>query len=411
MGSGTMTPATSPSSLSVITEIVTLAECLAFMGMDSEGGIYEINATNDVMVFTSDEGGPVNTDIPDGTYNGNSLATALSAAMNADDTLTGTGTITFVVSFSSTTYKFSIDAGSGKTIAYTHTGSDAGLTLGFTEDASASQNITSDTGVPGDPSSIVESIHDGVEKDMVTDVRDSFNSTIYRHQLYSGDGSNYLRLRNWPITVLSSVALSTRSVMQIRNTSSDLTRATVSVDVADQEMRLLVVGGANAGTNTFDLSNASYDTIGELITAIDALGSGWDAAVEDSRYDDLLSIELIEVKGLVVADIEDNGNPAYEELFAPDPLMGVTVNEATGMMYYSGGWPDGYQNVMVSYTGGFSTIPNDLKRAVLRWVKMDYDKHQESADGVKTITGLATYVDELPAGIKNVLEKYRDVLL
>ena len=390
--------------------VTTLAECLAFLDVDSKG-IFEINASNDIMVLASDEGGPVSIEIPDGTYEGAALATALETAMNANDTLTGTGAITFVVTYSTSTLKFTLDATAGKTIAYTHTGSDAGFTLGFTADAAAAQTITSDTAVPADPSDLVATIRDGVEADVINEVREDFAEASYANQRYSGNGSRYLRLRNWPVTVLSSVAFATRRVMQIRNTSSDLTRATVVVDVVDQEMRLTVVGGTNAGTDTLDLTNASYDTIGELITAIDALGGGWDATAQDSRYEDLLSTELVEVKGLAVADIEDNGNPPYEDLFAPDPLTFVDVNGATGMMYLPNGWPSGYLNVMVSYTGGYSTIPSDLKMAVLRLVKMIYDKHQESADGVKTITGFATYTDEIPAGIKNTLEKYMDVLL
>ncbi len=390
--------------------VTTLAECLAFLDVDSKG-IFEINASNDIMVLASDEGGPVSIEIPDGTYEGAALATALETAMNANDTLTGTGAITFVVTYSTSTLKFTLDATAGKTIAYTHTGSDAGFTLGFTADAAAAQTITSDTAVPADPSDLVATIRDGVEADVINEVREDFAEASYANQRYSGNGSRYLRLRNWPVTVLSSVAFATRRVMQIRNTSSDLTRATVVVDVVDQEMRLTVVGGTNAGTDTLDLTNASYDTIGELITAIDALGGGWDATAQDSRYEDLLSTELVEVKGLAVADIEDNGNPPYEDLFAPDPLTFVDVNGATGMMYLPNDWPSGYLNVMVSYTGGYSTIPSDLKIAVLRLVKMIYDKHQESADGVKTITGFATYTDEIPAGIKNTLEKYMDVLL
>lgn len=416
MGSGTGTPVTTPSSLSVTLEIATLAEVLAFLGLNAEGGLYEINSANDVMVFTSSEGGPMSIDIPDGTYSGDSLATALTTAMNADNTLTGTGTITFVVSFSPTAYKFTIDAGAGNTVAYTHTGSDAGLTLGFTANASADQTITSDTAVPGDPSDLVETIHNGVEQDMVSGVRDSFNQTIYRHQRVSGNGTRYLRLRNWPVTELSSVAISKRPVIQIRNTSPDATRALVSVDVNDQVLRLSVIGGTNAGVSSpIDLTASGSDTIAELITTANALGKGWDLVIDDDNFEDMLSIELLEVKGLNVANIEDTGTPSYEDLLAPDPLIQIEVNETTGNMYRSSGWPSGNQNVMVSYTGGFSTIPGDLKAAVLRLVKLIYDKVQESGDGMKSISlggGVSlNYLDEIPAGIQRTLDKYRDILL
>lgn len=104
-------------------------------------------AANDVLVLTSDQGGPVNIDVPDGRYNRAGLGTALQTALNADATLTG-GTITFAVSYSSATEKYTLDSTAGHTIAYTNTGSDAGALFGFTSDAGAAQTITSDTALP-----------------------------------------------------------------------------------------------------------------------------------------------------------------------------------------------------------------------------------------------------------------------
>lgn len=395
--------------------VTTLAECLAFIGIDSKG-IFEINAANDIMVLTSSEGGPVNIDIPDGTYEGDALATALQTAMNANDTLTGTGTITFAVSYSASTLKFTLDATAGNTIAYTHTGSDAGLTLGFSADASAAQTITSDTEVPADPADLVATVRNDIEAMILSEVRDDYASASYVHQLYSGDGTRHLRLRNWPVTVLSSIAFSKRPVIQIRNTSSDATRALVSVDVADQELRLSVIGGTNAGASSpIDLTDSASDTIAELITVANVLGKGWDLVIDDSRFEAMLSIELLEVKGLVVADIEDTGTPPYEDLLAPDPIIQVDVNEDTGMVYMPGGWPVGNRNIMASYTGGFATIPGDLKGAVLRLVKLTYDKVQESGDGMKSVSSgggvTLSYLDEIPAGIQRTLEKYMDTWL
>lgn len=104
---------------------------------------YRITSSNDVLVLTSDEGGPVSIDVVDGAYTEDGLATALETAMNNSATLTG-GTITFAVTYDATTNKFTLDATTGHTIAYTHTGSDAGSTFGFREDHAAAQTITSD---------------------------------------------------------------------------------------------------------------------------------------------------------------------------------------------------------------------------------------------------------------------------
>jgi hypothetical protein len=393
--------------------VTTLQECLDFLGIDSKG-IFEINAANDVMVLTSDEGGPVNIDIPDGTYEGAALATALQTAMNADNTLTGTGTITFAVTYSASTLKFTLDATAGKTIAYTHSGSDAGLTLGFSADAAAAQTITSDTAVPADPTDLVVSVRNGVEQDIITGWRDDFASASYVNQCYSGNGTRYLRLRNWPVTAISSVAISTRPVIKIQNSSTDATRAVVNVDVEDQEVRLTVTGGANAGSDTIDISNASYDTLSELVTGINAAGNGWVAEIYDSEFNDMLSSELLEVKGLVVMDIDDPD--AHDEyLYTGDPIEAPQVNEDTGMLYLASGWPVGFQNVIVSYTGGYATMRNDLKLAVLRLVKLTYDKIQESGDGMKRLAlggGVSyDYLDEIPMWIQRTLDKYRGILL
>lgn len=393
--------------------VTTLAECLAFVGVDSSG-IFEINAANDVMVLTSDEGGPVNIDIADGTYSGAALATALASAMNANGTLTG-GTITFAVTYSTSTLKFTLDATVGKTIAYTHTGSDAGTTLGFTADAAAAQTVASDTAVPGDPSDLVSTIRDDVEQDILSQNRDDFASASYVHQLYSGDGTRYLRLRNWPVTALSSIAISKRVVVQIRNTSQDTTTALVDVDVTAKTLTLTRKTALITSSTSIGLTGASSDTIAELISTINDEGDGWDAIIGDSRFADMFSTELLEVKGLNVADIEDSGSPPYEDLLAPDPLTQVDVNEDTGMMYLPGGWPVGNRNVIVSYTGGFSTIPGDLKGTVLRMVKMIYDKVQERADGIKTLSlggGVSmAYLDELPKDMQKTLDFYKDTWL
>jgi hypothetical protein len=102
-----------------------------------------ITSANDIMRLTSDQGGPVNVDVPDATYNsGSSLAAALATAMNASTDLTG-GVITFAVSHSTTTYKYTINATTGHTIALDYWNSDGAYTFGFNDSATAAQTIVS----------------------------------------------------------------------------------------------------------------------------------------------------------------------------------------------------------------------------------------------------------------------------
>jgi len=65
------------------------------------------------------------------------------------------------------------------------------------------------------------------------------------------------------------------TAFSIYNASSDATASTVAVDSVNNELTLTITGGANEGTDTFDLTDASDDTIGKLVTEIDNLGKDW----------------------------------------------------------------------------------------------------------------------------------------
>ncbi len=109
------------------------------------------------MVLTSDQGGPVTISLDYDTYTGAELATELETKMNANGTLTG-GAITFDVSWNGTTREFTIDAGAGHTIAYTNTGSTAGVLFGMTEDVAAAQSIVSVEGYTATIETIVKDL-------------------------------------------------------------------------------------------------------------------------------------------------------------------------------------------------------------------------------------------------------------
>ena len=106
----------------------------------------EITSANNEMVFTSSEGGPETITLDTGFYTHTELAAELQSKMNANNTLTGTGTLTFSCTYNTITFLHEIETDSG-TIAFTYSGSDAGDTFGFTADASAALSITSDTSV------------------------------------------------------------------------------------------------------------------------------------------------------------------------------------------------------------------------------------------------------------------------
>jgi len=341
-----------------MSHIVSNSEVLDFLNVKK--GYFEITAANDVMVLTSDEGGPCNIDIPDGSYEGADLATALQTAMNADSTLTG-GTITFSVSYSSTTRKFTLDAGSGHTIAYSHSGSDAGLTLGFTDDHSAAQTITSDEEA-GDPTAIVETIRDAVEGWVQDYCRRNFISQSYSEKYI---GEKIISLDHYPVTDITRVAIGSIDVIKVCNTAE---HTTATVGVTSTGLVLTKDGTADK-TVLFD----TYTTMTTLVAAINALGNSWSAGLMSSTYGSYKSNELLKRYG---ANCIDN-NWVY--LAIPDRAEDdFDVWTERGQIELSS-TPSGF--VYVDYTAGYSSddMPENLKLAIKLLTSDVYSqRHNES---------------------------------
>ncbi len=105
--------------------------------------MFVVMAKGDKMKFTSDLGGPVTLTLTAATYTGATLATHLASVMNANTTLTGSGTITFSVSYNTISREFTISASGAHTIAFTLSGSTAAVLFGMTEDVVAANSIVS----------------------------------------------------------------------------------------------------------------------------------------------------------------------------------------------------------------------------------------------------------------------------
>ena len=170
--------------------IVPLTELLDFC--DVGVWYFTIDASHDVLMLTS-TGSAIGIDVSDGIYLGSYLASELQ-----DRASSGLGSTGLTVAYSTGTKKFTItEASTGKTIAYTHKGSDAGLTFGFNQDHSAAYEIESDLAA-GDPSAILESIRDSVEDWVEAHCHKTFESASYA-KYYDGNGGQYLQLDDYPI--------------------------------------------------------------------------------------------------------------------------------------------------------------------------------------------------------------------
>lgn len=244
---------------------------------------------------------------------------------------------------------------------------------------------------------LLENLINAVSDEIETYCNRKFASQSFT-EIYDGNGMISLQLNNFPITRITRIAIGVRNVMTLKNTASDASSATV--EVLNNSLRLIVTGGASAGDQSFDLTNASYDTIAEVVAAIIAYGNGWTATVL-STYGAFVSVDLIDrfaayaLDTLVTLSIPAKTKTDYG------------VNPTLGEIYLSDGFDPGYQNVYVNYTAGYSTIPDDLGAIALEMVAEVYRESERDPTLRSEKLGDYTWVAQ---ETKGALSKYQSRL-
>lgn len=117
------------------------------------------------------------------------------------------------------------------------------------------------------------------------------------------------------------------SFFRAYNPSSGATSATIGK--VGNILTLIVVGGANAHSSTFDLTNAAYDTLAELIAAIKALNKGW-------------IINQISVGDQLTADLYDFGTASVLTAATEYTALGFNRAMITAMIEASSDFVERY---------------------------------------------------------------------
>ena len=232
-------------------------------------------------------------------------------------------------------------------------------------------------------------------------------SRTYREFIDRREDNLSLWVRHTPLTSLTRVAYRDLPAVQITNSlvPPACAYATVearTVQTGDNVLVLRVVGGASAGTDTIDLTAAASDPLSDLVTAINALGDGWSASLQDPNLAAYPAIDLLDfpaqradsgtVLTLGVPDwittgfitVANSGeirrgtgwdwpSPAWTWLralagdalgFIPLPVWRTSMT--------SSGKRIGY---LAEYTAGYpqASVPRRIKEAVLELVRMRLD--------------------------------------
>jgi len=209
-----------------------------------------------------------------------------------------------------------------------------------------------------------ETDNDSLFTAMITGIESIWNSLTNREwesatlTEYHDGGVRSIFVARPPITALTRVAYGKNELAKIYNSAE---QSTASVQVTSTGL-VLVLDGVSDATVLF----ASYTTITTLVAAVNALGNGWLAEVSGD-HGSWKSSEILSMYP------QNALNRNWVYLCAPlEYLYGYEIDTEKGRIYHPGGFPAGYHNIIVNYTGGYVTsgegknVPGWLTKVLVR---------------------------------------------
>ena len=188
---------------------------------------------------------------------------------------------------------------------------------------------------------------------------------------FDGTGDEWLYLSARPLTAVTRVSIGTASAVSLTNADTTADGATASI--SSTTLALTIHGGTNAGTSSLTLTD--HADVDALVTAINALGTGWAAVALSSIYG---SWDTADLGKYDFMGQECFGDTIYLEL-PYEREGGFEVYADEGCLFRAGGWPRGHRNIYVDYTAGYTTVPDDLEQIALDLVKRVYDGRERDA--------------------------------
>ncbi len=195
----------------------------------------------------------------------------------------------------------------------------------------------------------------------------------------NGCGVDTIRLHQWPVTQVTNVWTGNKAAIVIGATSGYL-RASVSVNQETGTPALVTTTTSTAGvTSSTSHDFASLPTTSDLVTGGILTVPGFTASLTTN----LRSVQLRPRAGAdaVLATVT---------LFAADTASEYTYDYDTGRLSIDPSWwaqwpmdrgtmPDAVKSVLVEYTAGYATVPDDLEQACIEIAAMMYrDRRRDS---------------------------------
>jgi hypothetical protein len=230
-------------------------------------------------------------------------------------------------------------------------------------------------------SAIITSVSDAIIKYC----RRDFNSKTY-DELYNGQGTRHLLLREYPIQSVQSVRYRPVTVVKIINGTTANTAARVTVTQVG-----LTLTRMNAGNLTSDSTAlfATYPTLISLVNYINTLGNGWTAQIVGDAGGDYgvwPSADLFVMPSFQNQTATPTSQGAltargvYAELkmhtyelagYQFDPrgwlLRAIPYTDPELLHPEDLVWSPGINNFRIQYTAGYTVVPEAVAEAGCQW--------------------------------------------
>lgn len=249
--------------------------------------------------------------------------------------------------------------------------------------------------------------------------------------------ADMVELCQFPVNSVARVSGGRTSAILIGNTATTTNQRAQAeivmtgdpeVQLTGVSLKLTRIASATSSTNT--LTFASYPTLATLAAAVNALGNGWTATVQNS-LGSWASSDLVSREGPLGA-ITPGG--CYFDIFSYDHVI-LDVDRKAGVVYFSGynstgavgvnpwggsllgadediSWGFYRPQVRVAYNAGWSTIPDDVQQACVLIVQAMFasqttdPRFSEIRLDQKSVK-LATLNAGIPASAAQLLSPYR----
>lgn len=196
-----------------------------------------------------------------------------------------------------------------------------------------------------------------------------FKRRTYRLERYSGDGSEWLFLTNYPVYSIDRVSLGSRKAFDVKCSVTAATHANIEID--EDGVSITQIGGTNAGTS--DISFTTYATVSAVVAQINTY-TDWSAETA-SGMGGYVSSDLFDIWGRYCLDQSLNVYTCDTPIY--DFKVYREGGHQTGILQRNAGWTAGNMNISISYNAGYDSIPDDVKQACIETVAAFYNRHEK----------------------------------